>query len=1174
MDKNAIKRYATWARVELIARVSQKAEQLGVTRKHPGNPMDQSVHGHLLSAAEQVQRAALIAKVNANGWQHTMEEVAYTWFNRFCALRYMEVNGYLPSHIRVFSDEAGAFAPQILAETIHVPLPGLDMEKVYQFKEKNQTEALYKYLLITQCNALSVLLPQMFQRIEDFTELLMPDNLLREGSVVEQMVTQIPEEDWTDQVQIIGWLYQYYNAEPKDKVFDNLKKNIKISKHDIPAATQLFTPDWIVRYMVENSLGRLWLERERAIHLGIDEKATAEGFGWKYYLEEAEQEPEVAKELASIRAKHKDLKPEDIRCIDPCMGSGHILVYMFDVLMQIYLAYGYSPRDAVRSILTHNLYGLDIDDRAAQLAYFAVMMKARQYDRRLLSRTHDDGRPDIPQPNVFPIMESNGLSAEMVAFFVGGDAGRKAAMDTLMREMKDAKEYGSILTISSIDFNALYTRFDEVVDEVHFQRDAVLNTLLPFVRQAQALARQYDVVVTNPPYMGSSGMGRKLSTFVKTNYPISSSDMSTVFMERTLSMLTSHGNMSMINIPVWMFLSTYGGFRDKLLNDYTIINMVHPGRGIFGSDFGTTAFAASRKYLNNYKATYYRLYDSQGEVEGVEEREKAFLSRKGHSVAVQDNYSNIPGTPIAYWVSDALLEVFRNEELMDTFAPPKQGSTLGINDQFLRFWYETDNRKLCTKWYPCVKGGEFRKWYGNHLYLVDWENNGARVKSTGRATIRNSNWLFKPGIHWSRITISQNSFRILEKGFFFESAAGVCFPQLLDVYFTLGLLNSSVIKAITSAINPTLTLQSGDVACIPVRVENKELIEEMVKVNIDLSKDDWDSFETSWDFKVHPAVQIALTQAHWNADDTTVAECFHHWKQSANERYEKQKANEKELNHIFIEIYGLQDELTPEVEDKDVTVYRIIDEPNEDKRRMRYVLNKKDAIITLISYAVGCILGRYSLDSEGLAYAGGAWDDGKYSSFLPDRDGILPITDSEYFTDDIVTRFVDWVRVAYGQDTLEENLCFVADSLGGSGTSREVIRNYFLKDFYKDHVKTYKKRPIYWLFDSGPQDGFKALIYLHRYAPDTIARIRTDYVHELQSRYRTAMASLSDRIASATTAERVKLNKQLAKITAQAEELRLYEEKIHHLADQMISIDLDDGVKHNYTLFQDVLAKI
>ena len=548
MDKNAIKKFAVWARRALIERVSQKAMQYGI-EEHNSLPAGvDSVNGKVLTDTEKAQRRALIAQIQAKDYKEVMEEVAYTWFNRFIALRFMEVNGYLPSHVRVFTDEENHFKPQIIDEALHLDLDGLDMEKVYGFKNANQTEELYKYLLITQCNALNSVLPGMFQRISDYTELLLPDNLLREGSVLEQMVENIPEEDWRDAVQIIGWLYQYYNAEKKDEVFTALKKNVKITKENIPAATQLFTPDWIVRYMVENSLGRLWVEGHPNDTLKAD---------WKYYLEEAPQEPEVEAQLAEIRKEYAALTPDKIKCIDPCCGSGHILVYLFDLLIQIYESYGYTTREAVESIVQNNLYGLDIDDRAAQLAYFAVMMKARQYDRRFLSRG--------TQPHVYAIRESNGVDHYALEYFCNGDAKLKAAMDSILKDLKDAKEYGSILTVAPVDFAALYARFDEVIGDINLNKNAVLTQLLPLVQAAEALAQKYDVVVTNPPYMGSSGMGAKLAEYVKKNYPDSKSDLFACFIERGNNAVVRHGLNCMVTMQSWMFLSSFEKMRTNIL---------------------------------------------------------------------------------------------------------------------------------------------------------------------------------------------------------------------------------------------------------------------------------------------------------------------------------------------------------------------------------------------------------------------------------------------------------------------------------------------------------------------------------------------------------------------------------------------------------------------------------
>ena len=1168
MDKNAIKKYAIWARRELIARVSQRAALYEITADGYGNEDAVSVHGRILSLVEKDQRKALIAQIKQKGFEQVMEEISYTWFNRFSALRFMEVNGYLPSHVRVFTDEENNFKPQIMTEAIHLEMDGLDMQKVFAFKDANDDDGLFKYLIITQCNALSSILPGMFQKISDYTELLFPDNLLREGSVVEQMVAMIPEEDWTDQVQIIGWLYQYYNTEPKDKVFANLKKNIKISKENIPAATQLFTPDWIVRYMVENSLGRLWIEGHPN-----DELKTS----WKYYLEEAEQEEEVKKQLAEIRKEYATLKPEDIRCIDPCMGSGHILVYMFDVLVQIYESYGYTAREAASSIVENNIWGLDIDERAAQLAYFSVMMKARQYDSRFLSRNI--------QPHVYAVEESNGIntvSMHDVGLYLSQEECDEAGKQVMrfIEEMHDAKEYGSIIRVTPCDWDLL-RRFVVHRDEngqIHLDIHGEIKAserLQNLFNIGETLAQKYDAVVTNPPYMGINGMGTKLSDYIKKNFPNTKSDMSTVFMEIAIDMCNPCGLMGMINIPVWMFLLSFEKLRNHLINKNTIVTLIHPGRGIFGSDFGTTSFVIWKKHISNYIGNYRRLYNQQGDVQSSEERERIFLSGTGTYKSNQDNFKKIPSMPIAYWAGSSILHVFDLQKLGDR-AYPKQGLSTADNNRFLRLWFEVSLVKFnhtCrssaeavksgAKWFPFNKGGDYRKWYGNFDYVINWENDGLELKNFKNAAIRNPKYYFLPHVTWSKVSIGNAAFRYRPAGSIFSDAGCAALFSEEEAMFALGLLNTSFTQKVFDLINPTVNYTQSTIASVPFVVTKKEEVLALVKENMLLCRQDWDSYETSWDFKMHPLVKGCNV---WQTGDIVLLEDkYRQWEHECYDRYTKLKQNEERLNQIFIEIFEVHDEVSPDVLDKHVTVRQA---------------NTQREIRSLISYAVGCMFGRYTLGHSGIVFAGGQWDESKYTTFFPDNDAIIPICDDEYFEDDIVGRFVSFIEIAYGKATLEENLRFIAHVLGGNGSSREVIRNYFINDFYSDHCAMYSvtgagKRPIYWLFDSGPKNGFKCLVYMHRYQPDTIARIRTDYVHEQQSRYRTAIIDLQNRIDNAgSNSERVKLAKKLKTVREQDEELRIYEEKIHHLADQMISIDLDDGVKVNYAKFQDVLAKI
>lgn len=1174
MNKNAIKKFATEARRELISRVSQKASKYGIVSDDKSvNPSADSYEGYVFSPTEKNQRIALIKKVEDKGYEQVIEEVAYTWFNRFVALRFMEVNGYLPTRVRVFTNSNNEFKPQILTEAMQMNnLKGLDVEKVYKFKESNDDEGLYKYLLITQCNALNDVLPDMFQNIKDYTELLFPDDLLQgKSSVIRQMIELIPEEDWKDAVQIIGWLYQYYNSEKKDEVFAK-RNSAKISKENIPAATQLFTPDWIVRYMVENSLGRLWLEG----HPNDNLKSQ-----WKYYLEDAKQPENVQAQLDNIREKHKDLTPEDLLCIDPCSGSGHVLTYMFDILVQIYETYGYTTREAVSSIVKNNLYGLDIDKRAAQLAYFSIMMKACQYDRRFLKRGI--------KPHIYAITESNHkINDEIIDEFSNGNSKLKEAITTIKDELYDAKEYGSILTITPQDWDMLYARLEEVKNEATMYGEAIEN-LRPLIQVAQVLSQKYDVVVTNPPYMGSANMNAKLSNFIKKNYANYKSDFFSAFVIHCSEMTKKAGYCGFLTPYVWMFIKSYEKMRNYLYKHTTIESLIQFEYSAFEeATVPVCTFVFQNQHIHK-NGCYVRLVDFRG---GMEiQRQKTLEAIKNHDCGYYyeqstDDFSKIPGNPVAYWVSDKLIKVFKSGTLLQELAISRNGMKTGNNEKFLRLWWESNKDLICfdvkdisgavssnKKWFAYNKGGGARKWYGNNDYIVNWENRGHDIFVNAKQDKRNvqdypNELKFTPSVTWSLINSGTPTFRYKQGNL--SDIAGMSFYKAHDkLKYLLAFCNTNVASKTLKLIAPTMNFQAGDVGRLPIlqRKQDEEVIKKSVDENILLSKRDWDSYETSWDFKHHPLIRKV----------STISEAYSQWKVENNERFDQLKANEEELNRIFIDIYGLQDELTPEVADKDVTVHKIFDTKDDVPETMKgsnYVRTKYDEVTSFISYAVGCMFGRYSLDVDGLAYAGGDWDDSKYTTFEADKDSIIPISDDEYFDDDIVNRFVNFVEVVYGEDTVQENLKFIADALGGKGHPKEVIRNYFLNKFYKEHCKTYQKRPIYWLFDSGKKNGFKCLVYMHRYQPDTIARIRTDYVHEQQARYYTIIEDLEARIKAADTGEKIKLKNQLKVIKNQDKEIKTYEEKIHHLADQMISIDLDDGVKNNYELFKDVLAKI
>lgn len=1186
MDKNAIKKYAVWARRELISRVTQRALRYGITDNEIVPADASSVNGVVLTTQEKDERQALITKINEDGFEQVMEEVAYTWFNRFSALRFMEVNGYLPTHVRVFTDEDNCFKPQILTEAINLEIEGLDMENVYALKEANDNDNLFKYLIITQCNALSAILPGMFQKINDYTELLFPDNLLREGSAIEQMITLIPEEDWKDAVQIIGWLYQYYNAEKKDDVFAALKKNVKITKENIPAATQLFTPGWIVRYMVENSLGRLWVEG----HPNDELKSN-----WKYYLEEAEQEQDVQEKLAEIRRGYAAMKPEDIRCIDPCSGSGHILVYLFDVLVQIYEAYGYTAREAVVSIVENNIYGLDIDDRAAQLASFAVMMKARQYDRRFFIRGI--------QPHVYAIVESNHVDAYTVDYFANGNSKLTKAIKTVIEELHDAKEYGSILTVTQQDWAMLYARFDAIREDINISRDTALNELLPLVQIAQAIAQKYDAVVTNPPYMEISSGSKKLVDYVNKNFIGGKTDMFAVFIERASNFANYNGFVGMITQPSLTSLVSFEKLRKKMFNEKSFYSLIHMGRGIFGIDFGSVAFVYRNRHIKDYSAYYFKLYERTFQFLQPNDIRDIYLNAKrdknyrfnfnnydtttgirseacdnGNQIAYtakQDMFLLVPGIPFAYAMSEKMIEAYSCGLLGDAFTTREGMATAG-NDDFLRMWYEVDFNRIgfdCNdseeaahstkKWFPYNKGGDYRKWYGNNDYVVDWEDDGYRIRNnidnkTGRARSHNYNgeYSFKEGLTWSSISSGDISIRWAEKGFLFDSKGAKGFATTEDEnYAILGFLNSSTAMRYLKVISPTMDFKVGDIVQLPLNeaiFENPEL-QKLVRENINLLKNEWDSRETSWDYCGFPVTFGSLLKND-----------IEYYIISKNEARVKLKTNEERINSIIANTYNLLEDTCCDVPEDKLSIDEI---------------DESCAVKEFISYSVGCMFGRYSLGKRGLVYAGGTWEDKKYPLFNADEDNIIPICDDEYFSDDIVGLFISILRCIYGEESLEDNLRFVAGAIGGKGQPREAIRKYFMSNFFTDHCNRYSitgsgKRPIYWLFDSGKKCGFKALIYMHRYQSDTIARIRTDYVHEQQERYRTAMADLEQRIDSSSTSERVKLNRQLKKLQDQSIEIHEYEEKIHHLADQYISIDLDDGVKVNYAKFQDVLAKI
>lgn len=1187
MNKTAIKNFAIWARNKLIADVSYDARLIGITEDGIAKPLPQSFGGtqffdigtaepYSISGEAVRQRDKLIEVIQQKekdtdyktAYQYVIEEVAYTWFNRLIAIRFMEVNDYLPSHIRVLSSESGKLEPDLVTTPFDAELPFTAEEEaqIFQLKQDNKLDEVFRILFLKQCNALNEILPALFEKTKNYTELLLSLSVIDQDGVVYHLIHDIPEDDFNiergGQVEIIGWLYQYYNTEPKAAAF---AKNGKITKEEIPAVTQLFTPDWIVRYMVENSLGRLWVEGHP--DCGLKEN-------WKYYLEEAQQEPEVQAKLSEIRKEYAALNPEDIKLIDPCMGSGHILVYAFDVLMQIYESAGYSQRDAAKSILEHNIYGLDIDDRAYQLAYFAVMMKARQYNRRILNGENTC--------HVYAIQESNSINRAHLKYFGAGmdDIEKNAAkmqLEGLLDTLTDAKEYGAILNVESYNWDLLrrFVAAEDTAGQISMDSVGVEDTaeqLNRLVDIGETMARKYWVTITNPPYAAISNLSPKVNDFVKANYPDSKVDLFAVFIERCGLMTRVSGYQAMITQHAWMFLASYENLRDKLLNK-ELINLAHLGPHAFdeinGEVVQTSSFVFCNDFFSNYNSTFVQL------VGGKNEAAKAamFISGEHRFNKTNEQLREIQGTPYtAYWASDVVLSAFKKSHLVGDVSEPRVGMATANNDRFIRLWFEVNRNKFGInissrkeavesrkKWFPFAKGGEQRKWYGNNDTVVNWENDGFEIQNfkdekTGRIRSHNYNldYIFSSALTWTVIGTEKTSFRFCPVGFLYSNSGyGLFCNNEKTKYYLLGFMNSKIAASLLKILSPSMGFESGYLRKLPlIESDSLDSIVERVKHCIDGSNAEWDSFEVSWDFKKHPLLRNV----------STISEAFTQWQSECDDRFNQLKANEEELNRIFIDIYGLQDELTQEVEDKDVTVRKA------DLQR---------DIKSLLSYAVGCMFGRYSLDVEGLAYAGGEWDSSKYQSYIPDADNVIPITDEEYLDDDIVSRLCAWLKAVYGADTLEANLDYIAKALGNKGsTSREIIRNYFLNDFFKDHCQTYSvtgsgKRPIYWLFDSGKQNGFKALVYLHRYTPDTIGNLRIDYLHKMQRVYESEINRMQDMMDHSENAREVAAaSKRKDKLAKQLKECREYDEKISHLALSRIELDLDDGVKVNYRKLQ------
>lgn len=1211
MDKSILKNFAIYARNKLIQEIKNKASMLGITEKGIEPPLVEStadmlifyikaIEPYKISGKEVNQYKRLVDELNkrkengdyATAYNGLIEEVAYTWFNRLIAIRFMEVNDYLPDKMRVLSSgRPGVNEPEFVTNYLDTSLKFKDEESdyLYQWKIDGSSQSMdkmFRLLFIKQCNALNKNLPELFEETNDYAELLLTISYNDIDGVLYKLVHDIPEEYFdidkgNGQVEIIGWLYQYYNTERKDEVINIIGKNI-VKKQDIPAATQLFTTDWVVRYMVDNSLGKYWLERNPNSSI----RASLE------YLMPGE-----------IPIIDENISPKEIKVFDNAMGSGHCLSYAFDLLLMIYKSEGYTEKEAAKLIVENNLYGLDIDKRAYQLAYFAIMMKARQYNRNALSGEL--------KANLYAFEDSARINKEHLNYFgLSMDKEKKkkaiAQINYLLEEFDNATEIGSILMVKDLDKGLISEFINDTANGQIIIEDANMETtkkqLSKLAETADMLRQKYTVMVTNPPYLNK--FSAKLKKYIWENYNDYKGDLFSVFIYHNLELCIPNGYSAYMSPFVWMFIKTYEKLRKYIIKTKHISSLIQMEYSAFEEATVPICTFVLQNRISKEKGNYIKLSDFTGgmEVQRIKTLEAIKNWECGYYYEKeQDNFEKIPGMPIAYWVSENLISIFSNRLLYDYTISDGQNKT-GNNEKYVRFFWEVFNENIGKgkKWFFYAKGGGYRKWIGNLINVVDWSDSARQFYKMDHVCRIIPEYLwYEKGITWGLVTSSLPSFRVLpEYATFDVGGSSVFFKEYHNYNYFLGLLNSKVFLTVVEIMNPTLNFQIKDIRSMPIIINDELTVNGLMEKIICISKTDWYSFETSWNFESHPI----LDSGKQKKEPNTIEQAYKAWKDFANSQFTQLKANEEELNRIFIEIYGLEDELTPEVSDKDITITKIFDtkeEIYEDIKGNRYILTKEDIIKSFVSYGVGCIFGRYSLDIEGLAFAGGEFKD-KYrfengewevnkngdwikSSIDITKDNIIIITDEDYFEDDIVNRFIEFVKIAFGEESLNENLKFIADELGGRDTPKEVIRDYFLKDFFNDHKKIYKNRPIYWLYDSGKENGFKALIYMHRYNKDTTGKLRVDYLHEVQKTYEIIIDNLKYNIANNKNPREVaKLEKRLFKITKQLKECKDYDERIAHIALARIPIDLDDGVKVNYDKVQtdekgknlQILAKI
>ena len=1182
MHRNTLEAYAQKARRDFIAAVTDRAAFYGLTAKSIEPVVEEGdvtlIGAHAFPRNVAKPRKLLEEQIRRDGFEQAMEAMAYTWFNRFAAIRYMELHGYLDHGYRVLSHPEGQNQPEILEHAADVDLPSLDREKAVDLKlDGSKDEELYRLLLKAQCNALHQAMPFLFEHSAgDATDLLLPATLLHTDSLIRQMVEAIDESAW-EQIEIIGWLYQFYISEKKGQVIGKV-----VASEDIPAATQLFTPNWIVQYMVQNSLGSLWLATYPASPLNGQ---------MAYYIEPAEQTDEVKAQLAAITPS--TLNPEELTLIDPASGSGHILVEAYELFKTLYLERGYRQRDVAQLILEKNLFGLDIDGRAVQLTGFALMMKGRADDQRLFGRG--------VTPNVMALVDSKGFNAERLAHGVKlSDYGLAVSdLPELKRLFEHASTFGSLIQVPeelAAKLPAL-KQLSEATSQDLFVSDD-LRPLGPLVQQAELLSAKYDAVVANPPYMGSKGMNALVKKFAKDHFPDAKNDLFACFIERGYTLAKDAGHNAMVTMQSWMFLSSFEKIRERMLRDKTIVTMAHMANGVMGIAFGTAATILRNLPVSGYVADY--SHTSVDDLSGQRVPSEFPVRNNRLKRVAQNEFKKIPGSPVAYWVSERVREVFEEGTLLGKLVDVRQGLATADNDQFLRRWHEVDHGKCSygsesrdaaaqsgKKWFPYNKGGEFRKWYGNQDYLVNWENDGRAIRAFGtenggraRSVLRNTEFYFLPSVTWSFVSSSYFGVRYSDAGAVFDVGGSSAFPSERDHLWVTGFLCSKQVYEFIGVMNPTLNFQVGNVAALPVLRDpvhnHQSAIEKVVKLLILHTRIDWDAYERSWDFESLP-ILMASSQP-----TPTLESSYTAWITQNRDTIAEMKRLEEENNRLFIDAYGLADELTPNLPIEEITLtvnpaYRYGGNLTAKEQWTRF---RQDTMAELVSYAIGCMMGRYSLDAQGLIYAhsGGAdFDPSRYTRFLADPDGIVPLTDGEWFDDDAAHRLIEFISVVWDKGHLEDNLTFLTDNLqrGKNESSRETLRRYLCDRFFKDHLQTYKKRPIYWLFSSGKQKAFQCLVYLHRYNEGTLARMRTEYVIPLQGMVASRVLRLKDDSAADTsTAHRRRLEKEQATLVKQQSELREFDEKLRHYADQRIGLDLDDGVKVNYGKFGDLLAEV